>query len=67
MALTDVGIRNAKPGEKAYRLADSGGLYVLVQPNGSKWWRWEYRRPAGAGRNTRSFGVHPDVSLPMCL
>jgi hypothetical protein len=43
MALTDVKIRGAKPSEKAYRLADSGGLYLLILETGSKLWRWNYR------------------------
>jgi integrase len=43
MPLTDIQIRNAKPLEKPYKLADSGGLYLLVNPNGSKLWRLKYR------------------------
>jgi len=36
MSLTHLDILNAKPRNKAYKLADSGGLFVLIQPNGSK-------------------------------
>ena len=36
MALTDTAIRNAKPKDKSYKLADSQGLYLLVNPKGSK-------------------------------
>jgi hypothetical protein len=36
MALTDTAARNAKPREKEYKLADSGGLYLLVTPAGGK-------------------------------
>ena len=43
MALTDISIRSAKPKEKAYKLSDAGGLYILVQPNGAKYWRLKYR------------------------
>lgn len=43
MPLTDPDIRNAKPGEKPYKLSDSGGLFLLVTPNGGKWWRLKYR------------------------
>ena len=39
MALTDTAIRNAKPKAKAYKIADSQGLYLLVNPGGSKLWR----------------------------
>lgn len=40
MALTDTAIRNAKPKEKPYK---SQGLYLLVNPRGSKLWRIKYR------------------------
>lgn len=36
MALTVVQVKNAKPREKAYKLADERGLYLLINPNGSK-------------------------------
>ena len=41
--LTDAKIRQAKPAEKPYKLFDGGGLFLLVQPNGSKLWRLKYR------------------------
>jgi integrase len=41
--LTDVAIRSAKGLEKPYKLFDGGGLYVLVKPDGSKYWRLKYR------------------------
>ncbi|HEX7657543.1 MAG TPA: Arm DNA-binding domain-containing protein, partial [Sphingomonas sp.] len=34
MPLTDFSIKNAKPRDKAYKLGDSGGLYLQVQPSG---------------------------------
>ena len=40
--LTDVGIRNARARDRAYKLADGRGLCLLVQPSGSKWWRFRY-------------------------
>lgn len=43
MALTDTAIRNAKPREKPYKMGDSGGLFLLVQPSGGKLWRLKYR------------------------
>jgi integrase len=43
MPLTDTAIRAAKAREKPYKLSDSGGLFVLVQPSGGKLWRWKYR------------------------
>jgi hypothetical protein len=40
--LTDKAIKNAKPKKKDYRLSDGGGLYLVVQPNSGKLWRWSY-------------------------
>jgi len=39
MPLTDIAVRQAKARDRAYKLADASGLCLLVQPNGSKWWR----------------------------
>ena len=41
--LTTLKVKTAKQKDRAYKLADSGGLYLLVQPNGSKLWRYRYR------------------------
>lgn len=43
MALTDTAVRNTKPREKPYKLGDSLGLFLLVQPSGGKLWRMKYR------------------------
>nr|WP_239018919.1 Arm DNA-binding domain-containing protein [Sphingobium terrigena] len=43
MALTDTAIRNAKPADKPYKVTDSQGLYLLVNPRGSKLWRIKCR------------------------
>src|SRR5258708_465014 len=43
MPLTDKAIRSAKPRAKPFKLSDSGGVFLLVQPTGSKWWRYKYR------------------------
>jgi hypothetical protein len=61
MALTDTAIRAAKPTEKPVKLTDGGGLYLLLSPNGSRWWRLDYRY--GGKRKTLSMGVYPDVNL----
>ncbi|HRH79981.1 MAG TPA: integrase arm-type DNA-binding domain-containing protein [Thiobacillaceae bacterium] len=61
MALTDTAIRNAKPTEKSVKLSDGGGLYLLLNPNGSRWWRLDYR--FDGKRKTLSMGVYPDVTL----
>ena len=61
MALTDVLIRNSKPKDKAFKLSDGGGLYLLVNLNGSRWWRFDYR--FDGKRKTLSMGVYPETSL----
>jgi hypothetical protein len=43
MALTDVAVRNAKPRATAYKLADGDGMYLLVKPDGGRYWRLDYR------------------------
>lgn len=63
MSLTDLAIRKAKPAEKPVKMADGGGLYLLVRPDGGKWWRWDYRRPVTGKRNTLSLGTYPDTGL----
>jgi len=63
MALTDTAIRKAKPGAKPQKLADGGGLYLLLKPTGARWWRWDYRRPVSSKRNTLSLGTYPETSL----
>ncbi len=61
MALTHTAIQAAKPGEKPIKMADAGGLYLLLNTNGSKWWRLDYR--FAGKRKTLSMGVFPDVGL----
>ncbi len=43
MPLTALGVKNAKPQDKPYKLSDEKGLYLLVTPSGSKLWRFDYR------------------------
>ncbi|MGH8578103.1 MAG: tyrosine-type recombinase/integrase [Gammaproteobacteria bacterium] len=61
MPLTDRAIRSAKPQEKPIKLFDGGGLYLLLNPNGSRWWRLRYR-VAGKAKGL-SLGTFPAVSL----
>jgi integrase len=61
MALTHVGIRNAKPREKAYKLTDEKGLFLFITPSGGKYWRFKYR--FGGKEKKLAFGVYPEVSL----
>jgi hypothetical protein len=41
--LIDLAIRKAGPREKAYKLSDGGGLYLLVTTTGQRYWRMDYR------------------------
>ncbi|MBG5883699.1 integrase arm-type DNA-binding domain-containing protein [Providencia alcalifaciens] len=61
MALSDTKVRSAKSEDKAYKLTDGNGLFLLVHPNGSKYWRFRYR--FGGKEKMLAFGVYPDVSL----
>jgi integrase len=63
MALTDVQVRNAKPGPKRRRLWDGHGLYLEIPPSGSKRWRFKYRFPKGGKEKLLSLGIYPAVSL----
>ncbi len=61
MALTDVMVRKAKAADRPRKLADEKGLFLLVSPGGSKYWRFKYRF---AGREKLlALGVYPDVTL----
>lgn len=59
--LTDVAVKQAQPKETAYKLSDGGGLYLLIQANGTKCWRYDYRY-AGK-RKTLAMGTYPLITL----
>ena len=59
--LTDLKIRKAKHADKAVKLADGGGLYLELHPNGSRYWRMKYR--FGGTEKRLAFGVYPEVTL----
>lgn len=61
MALSEFAVRKAKPREKAYKLFDGGGLFLHVQPNGSKHWRLKYRYDGK--EKLLSFGPFPAISI----
>lgn len=61
MPQTDPEIKKAKPADKPYKLADGGGLFVLVTPAGGKLWRLKYR--FGGKEKLLALGVYPDVTL----
>jgi len=59
--LTDTIIRNTKPKDKPCKLTDGGGLYLLLNPTGSRLWRLKYR--IGGIEKKLSIGAYPEVSL----
>ena len=61
--LTNTEIKNAKPREKEYNLADGNGLYLRVKPNGTCLWIFNYSRPQTKKRANISFGNYPTLSL----
>lgn len=61
MALTVVQVKNIKPREKTFKVSDERGLYLLINPNGSKLWKFKYRF-TGLEKKL-SLGKFPDISL----
>src|ERR1700731_406102 len=59
--LSDASIKAARPRDKPYKMADERGLFLLVTPNGGRWWRFRYR--FDRKEQLLSLGVYPDVSL----
>jgi len=59
--LSEISVRSAKGRDKPYKLSDGGGLYVLINPNSSKYWRLKYR--IHGKEKTLSLGVYPGVSM----
>lgn len=61
MALTALEVRSAKGRDRPYKVSDSGGLYLFVQPSGQRYWRLAYRW--GGKQQTMALGVFPQISL----
>ena len=59
--LTETRIRQAAAAAKTYKLADGGGMYLLVRPDGARYWRLDYRFEGR--RKTLALGVYPEVGL----
>lgn len=59
--LKDTTVKSLKSMERPYKMGDSGGLYIYVQPNGSKYWRYKYR--FAKREKVLSLGKYPSVSL----
>ncbi|MHC5149336.1 Arm DNA-binding domain-containing protein [Stenotrophomonas rhizophila] len=61
MPLSDAAIRRVKATEKQQKPSDGGGLFLLVHPNGSPYWRWKYR--VNGKEKLLGMGIYPEVSL----
>jgi len=59
--LSEIKIRNTKPGDVPKRLWDGRGLFLQLMPQGGKWWRFKYR--FDGKEKLISLGVYPDVGL----
>lgn len=63
MSLTDTAVKNAKPEDKARKLSDGGGLYLLIKPSGYKCWKYDFRLDNTRGSYT--IGNYPDIGLKL--
>ena len=63
MAVTDTTFRNAKPRAKPYKIYAGDGLFMLISPQGGKWWRFKYR--VGGKEKKISLGIYPEIGLKM--
>ena len=59
--LTESSIKKAKILEKQYKIFDGDGMFLLIHPNGSKYWRMKYTFDGKS--KLASFGVWPKISL----
>lgn len=63
MPLTETAIRQAKAAPRAIKLFDERGLFLLLKPSGSRYWRFKYR--VNGEEKLLALGVYPDVSLKL--
>lgn len=61
MSLTDAKVRNARPKSKPYKIADGEGLFLVIKPSGSKYWRLRYF--VAGKEKLLALGVYPEISL----
>jgi len=61
MALTDIKVRTTKPSDKPFKFTDGQGMHLLINPNGSKYWRLQYR--FDGKQKVIALGVYPMVFL----
>lgn len=61
MSLSDAKVRNAKPKNSPYKIADGEGLFLVIMPSGSKYWRLRYF--IAGKEKLLALGVYPEISL----
>jgi hypothetical protein len=59
--LSDISAKKAQPQDKAYALRDGGGLWLVIEPTGKKWWK--LRTTFAKKDNSFSLGEYPTVTL----
>jgi integrase len=59
--LTNADLKRVRTRDRAYKLADAGGLHLYVAPTGLRSWRWRFR--LGGKEQLLTIGGFPDVSL----
>ena len=59
--LSDAEIKRSKPKDKEYKIGDGQGLFLVIRPNGTKFFRFDYS--FDSKRKSMSFGIYPDISL----
>ncbi|WP_181008286.1 integrase arm-type DNA-binding domain-containing protein [Sphingomonas montanisoli] len=59
--LTDAQIAEAAPTDRAYKMADSNGLYLYITRAGAKSWRLKYR--FGGHEQRLTFGLYPEITV----
>jgi integrase len=61
--LTDTELKALRTRDRPYKRSDARGLYVIVNPDGARWWRFRYR--VGGREKLISLGTYPDTSLKL--
>lgn len=61
--LSDREVQAIKPSDKPFKRADGNGLFLLINPNGAKLWRFKYR--VAGKEKLMALGEYPATSLAM--
>ena len=68
VSLTDTKIKSEiskhkKSPDKAVRLSDGSGLFLLIDKKGGIYWRFDYFKPISKKRTTIGLGIYPELTL----